>query len=519
MNVKWLIYCRVSSKKQVNEWNWLSSQEKRCRDYAENVLWIEIEKIFHDEWVSGWVFERASIKKLFQHIDENKPTSYIVIFEDLNRLSRDIQVHSLLRSEFRKRWVELACPNFQFDETPEGWFKENISIVVAQYEKDKNKQRVIDRMKARVQQWFWVFREPIWYKYIEAPTWWKILVLDTPTSNIIKQALEKYAKWELINLPQLWQFLFKKWIQVSWMTDTGKITSKSALYRLVTNILYTWQLECKKFWVPLIKAQHKALISIETYNQIQERLKNSSVKQRLIDNNLTRRDISADFPLRWFLYCEQSQWLLSWWWVKWCRKKHPYYMFPRKSPLKWKSINRDKLHEEFYQYLQNITPKEDLIDCFKEILKQQIELKKKDNEKFTKQLKQKINEIEKKIEFFLSRISGTNSETIIQNYEKEIEKLESEKKQILRNINNTSKNVWTHIFNKLDTIKNSLQIWNKSNLENKKNLLKLIFPQGIAINQNRGVWTTSLSLIYEVFEVSKTSKDKMVELMRFELMS
>jgi hypothetical protein len=29
--------------------------------------------------------------------------SYIVIFEDLNRLSRDIQVHSLLKAEFKKR--------------------------------------------------------------------------------------------------------------------------------------------------------------------------------------------------------------------------------------------------------------------------------------------------------------------------------------------------------------------------------------------------------------------------------
>ena len=49
MNLKWLIYCRVSSAKQVKEWNGLSSQEKRCRDYATNSLWIEVEKVFNDE--------------------------------------------------------------------------------------------------------------------------------------------------------------------------------------------------------------------------------------------------------------------------------------------------------------------------------------------------------------------------------------------------------------------------------------------------------------------------------------
>ena len=87
MNLKWLIYCRVSSMKQVNEWNWLSSQEKRCRDYATNTLWIEVETVFNDEWVSWWVFERKSKQELLAYIDKHKENNYIVIFEDLNSQS------------------------------------------------------------------------------------------------------------------------------------------------------------------------------------------------------------------------------------------------------------------------------------------------------------------------------------------------------------------------------------------------------------------------------------------------
>ncbi|MDR1944791.1 MAG: recombinase family protein [Candidatus Peribacteria bacterium] len=59
------------------------------------------------------------MKELLKYIDTNKKNSYIVIFEDLNRLSRDIQVHHLLKTEFRKRGVELCCPNFEFEESPE----------------------------------------------------------------------------------------------------------------------------------------------------------------------------------------------------------------------------------------------------------------------------------------------------------------------------------------------------------------------------------------------------------------
>ena len=192
MKLKWLIYCRVSSAKQVKEWNGLTSQQKRCIDYAHNTLWIEIERTFNDEWVSWWVFERKSIRELFKYIDENKKSDYIVIFEDLNRLSRDIQVHWLLKAEFKKRWVELASPNFQFEESPEWAFRENMSVSMAQYEKDKNKQRVNDRMRARLEQWFWCFKLPMWYKYSTNAQWWKEILLDE-NHKIIKKALTHFS--------------------------------------------------------------------------------------------------------------------------------------------------------------------------------------------------------------------------------------------------------------------------------------------------------------------------------------
>ncbi len=36
-----------------------------------------------------------------------------------------------------------------------------MSVSMAQYEKDKNKQRVNDRMKARLEQGYWCFKVPI----------------------------------------------------------------------------------------------------------------------------------------------------------------------------------------------------------------------------------------------------------------------------------------------------------------------------------------------------------------------
>lgn len=56
-----------------------------------------------------------------------------------------------------------------------------------------------------------------------------------------------------------------------------------------------------------------------------------------------------------------------------------------------------------------------------------------------------------------------------------------------------------------------MQKINKWNLENQKDLIKNIFPQGIPINKKKQVWTPTLSFIYQAFEVSKASKIHLVE--------
>jgi hypothetical protein len=46
---------------------------------------------------------------------------------------------------------------------------------------------------------------------------------------------------------------------------------------------------------------------MNTYEKIQERLISKSKKERYIEDNTNRNDISNEFPLRGFLYCEESK--------------------------------------------------------------------------------------------------------------------------------------------------------------------------------------------------------------------
>lgn len=511
MKLKWLIYCRVSSMKQVKEWNWLSSQEKRCKDYAINTLWIEVEEVFNEEGVSWWVFERKSILSLFKYIDKNKDSNYIVIFEDLNRLSRDIQVHSLLKSEFKKRWVELASPNFKFEESPEWAFRENMSVSMAQYEKDKNKQRVNDRMKARLEQWFWCFKLPIWYKFSTNSKWWKEILLDELYYKTVKIVLEKYANNELKSINDVARYLQKKWINV-WNIKNWKVYNANLVWRMLKNILYSWYIEFPKWGVKRIEANHKAIISIKTYERIQNKLKVNPNKLIVsIEKSENRIDKTDEFPLRWYLYCEESKQMITWAWSKWKSKKFPYYVFPRRSPLFWKSINRDKFHKDFEVLLKTLQPKEELILAFEKAVKIVTQDKNKNHISIKDNLKKEILLIDKKINNYIDRIWKSNSETLIENYEKQIDKLESEKSEISEKITNTMKIDWTPLKGKIKLVRNSLDIWKNNSLDNKKALLKNIFPEGIPINEKRQVWTPIFSLLYQSFSIWESCFSSMVE--------
>lgn len=154
--------------------------------------------------------------------------------------------------------------------------------------------------------------------------------------------------------------------------------------------------------------------------------------------------------------------------------------------------------------MENIAPKPELIDLFSEILFQKLKDRKSSILEYTSKQEREIEDIEKKIHLYIQRIGETSSSSIIKNYEKEVEKLEQEKDQILEKIEKSKiglKNVRTPINEKLKMFRKTLQIWKSGDLETKKFLLRNIFPEGIPIDENRHVRTPILSLVYQAFQV------------------
>ena len=149
MNEKAIIYCRVSSKRQVIEGHGLDSQESLCRDYAVNKGY-RVMKVFPEKGLTGALFDRPAMKELVAFLDGHPFEKYVVIFDDLKRFARDVLVHWQLKAHLLSRGVTLECPNFHFEDSPEGRLVENVAAATNQYERESNKRQVLQKMKARL---------------------------------------------------------------------------------------------------------------------------------------------------------------------------------------------------------------------------------------------------------------------------------------------------------------------------------------------------------------------------------
>src|SRR3989344_6154074 len=191
MKTKALIYCRVSSQRQVMEGHGNSSQEQRCRVRAKEKGY-PVEAVFPDDGVSGGLFDRPAMKRLIAYLDEHPAEDYVIIFDDLARFARDLEVHLKLRKELVGRGAKLECLNFNFEDSPEGIFIENVLASKAQLDRQQNRRQVIQKMKARLENGYWPFMPPLGLVNKKDIPHDKILTPKEPYASIYKKVIEKY---------------------------------------------------------------------------------------------------------------------------------------------------------------------------------------------------------------------------------------------------------------------------------------------------------------------------------------
>jgi len=502
---KSLIYCRVSSVKQKKEGQGLVSQEHRCREYAERKGY-KVEKVFRDSFTGGGDFlKRPAMFDLLGYLEKKPHVDYVVIFDDLKRFARDIVFHWKLRNELSARGASVECLNFTFEDTPEGKFIETILAGHGQLEREQNKRQVIQKMKAGLEQGRWSLggTAPPGYRREKRIGGGKHLVIDKSVAKIVREAFEGYASGRFDTQEDVRVFLkennFKK----------GKPVYLETVKRLLRRFMYTGYIEYPHWEVARVKGEHDAIISLELFNKVQEKLDGKVTTH-------TKKFINPDFPLRGFVLCSECRELVTASWSTGRSGKFAYYRCRNNDCTERnKSINKSVIEKDFEAILSKINPEQRALDVTKAVV---ADIWKKKEVVITKRLQEQesiLRKLQSEKDSLLRRINLTLNEDVIRAYEdrlSEVIQKEAVQRSLVMSSKTDSPCIETALEIVFDFLKNPLVEWKKGDIGTQKLLLKLVFEEKLAYNKNSGFETAILSLPLRVFTLPEEQNACLVEM-------
>jgi site-specific DNA recombinase len=503
-----LIYCRVSSQRQVQEGHGLDSQEQRCRSYAQNKDY-QVVAIFPDEGISGKLFERPAMKRLIAYLDAHPLEKFVIIFDDLSRFAREVQTHIQLKTELVSRGAKLECLNFNFDDSEESEFAELILAASNQYQRKSNRRQVIQKMKARLEKGYWAFMPPLGLKNYKDPVHGNLLKPVEPHASIIKESIEKFRDGFLVTKEDVRQHmhdLFKK-------AGLPNRPALSSVQELLRDPLYAGYIEYKKWGVTWRKAAHSGIVSADTFWAVQERLAQRAKPWK-------RRDYSLDFPLRLHVLCASCGKPFTGSWNKGRKERYPnYFCRAEGCRYRWKVVRKSKMELAFEELLIKAAPAREFVDLTKEILKEEWDKRVVSFMQQKQVIDAEIKEADTAVKSYLDLIRKTKDEELRIAYEQELKDFIQKKKlaqQKLQEKRYTSDEFGTATEKVCEVLKDPLSMWKSDDYNDKKTILFMYFGDNLRYDYHEGFGTANLTaplrLINTIKDDQKSSSTESVEM-------
>lgn len=163
------IYARVSTDAQAEKGTSLDTQLEACRKKAHELGFVDsVIQVYRDEGVSGADIDRAALNTLRSDIELGKIKEAVFCY-DPDRLSRKLHYQLILEEQFNRYGVKLIFVNSNNDrETSEGRLLYQVQGVIAEYERDKIRERTVrgKLAKARLGQVMPMRSPPFGYRLV-----------------------------------------------------------------------------------------------------------------------------------------------------------------------------------------------------------------------------------------------------------------------------------------------------------------------------------------------------------------
>ena len=503
-------YTRVSTDEQVPGAS-LENQKDIIQDFADKNN-IEIVEWFEDPGFSAKNANRPALKQMKLRAKELKRDVDLVLIYNYTRISRDLQSYFCdIKTPLDACGINVFSVTEPVDfESSVGNLSAYFSLIGGEIDNRRKSQTSRDNMKALASQGWYQTTPPVGLRIKKIPIGIRDKygkekcrsTLEPNTANGISEKvsflLERFAEGD-ISVADAWRLAQKEGIK----GRTGKLIPFDTFCRMLRNPAYAGYICSERLTNnELIKMPYyDGIISLETFNRIQAVLSGNVRELKASNANW--------YPLKGTLFCKEcGRPIRASAPVNGSGKPSPRYHCTESGHG---SIRIEEAHDLFNSLLQQITPNEDAIKLFKEIIIRIAKQKFGDAKKELDRLEAEWHEVDDLINgaigsFIQKEISLEDKNNFVEKQKIKKHEIECEMERVRKNQNINQ----TTIDYVCSFISQPAKLWRNADLESKQNIQKIIFPNGLHIdlhNKEQKFGTADLSPLYSVVNSKKGSED------------
>jgi DNA invertase Pin-like site-specific DNA recombinase len=349
--VNGVIYCRVSSKEQVDGTS-LESQEIACREYATRNH-IDVAKVFVERGESAKFADRTQLLELLSFCGDRSKSIDCLLVWKVDRLARNVGDHFSIKASLLKQQIRVISATEPIDANPEGKLLETILAGFAQFDNDLRAARTVQGMKRKLQEGLYPWKAPLGYRSVTLGS--KKTEPDQPIQpsfGILQRGWNEFSTGQHSKADVL-----RRMTARGLLTRGGKPLAKQSLDHIFRDSFYAGILH-DPWSSDEYSGRHLPMISRATFLAVQQILGRSRLA-------VPHKSVRTEFPLRTFARCPNCKNHFTGSFSRGRSKRYPYYRCFNRACEPHTSYPLKQVHGEFLSFLNEAAPEARALDRLK----------------------------------------------------------------------------------------------------------------------------------------------------------
>lgn len=465
-----VIYTRVSTKEQADNNASLSTQMKYCEHYAKRKD-LTVVEYFGGTHESAKTDSRKEFQRMITYVNRRKDIAYIIVYS-YDRFSRSGTSGASIKEDLKKKGIEVISATQEIDTTtPAGMMQQDVFFVFSKYDNDIRKDKCLAGMREKLSKGYIHGVTPFGYTNLNPGRSKEQQLVINEEGELLRKAFHMKAKYKLSNAE-----IARRLKPYGWNRSYKKFTLyfKNPFYcGIITSSLIPGE---------VIEGKHPPLISKELFFKVE-----AILNKRNNVGTYTKDD--ENLPLKQFIKADSCGTSYTGYLVK--KKGLYYYKNSRQGSRENK--NATKMHDLFVQLLaQYQLSDESLKEVFKDIIYEVFFEMHEESLSDVKTLSAQVSKIESNLEKIETRfVLGEIEKDLYLKYKGQFDNELDTIQQEIDNSGFNLSNLELAVENALQDALDLPSLWASGDLNEKKRIQNMLFPEGIRYNYEKHEYRTT----------------------------